>query len=140
MKRYFRFAGAGATATLLAAIVASPAHSAAPADLLQQWRVEAGAVPFSAARGRQLFESRVIDWSCATCHTSDPRAGGRHTVTGKPIEPLAPSANPARFTDEAKVAKWMRRNCKDVLQRECTPLEKGDVLTWLLTLKSGGQP
>jgi len=126
---------AGAIVALLAALAATSARSATPADLLQQWRAEAGAAPFSATRGRQLFESRVTDWSCSTCHTSDPRADGRHTVTGKPIQPLAPSANPARFTDEAKVAKWMRRNCKDVLQRECTPQEKGDVLSWLLTLK-----
>jgi mono/diheme cytochrome c family protein len=140
MKRLFLIPAGGVSALLLAAIAVSPARSATPADLLQQWRTEAGAVPFSAARGRQLFESRVTDWSCSTCHTSDPRAGGRHTVTGKPIEPLAPAANPARFTDEAKVAKWMRRNCKDVLQRECTSLEKGDVLTWLLTLKPGVQP
>ena len=135
MNRFPHASAAGAIVALLAALAATPARSATPADLLQQWRAEAGAAPFSATRGRQLFESRVTDWSCSTCHTSDPRADGRHTVTGKPIQPLAPSANPARFTDEAKVAKWMRRNCKDVLQRECTPQEKGDVLSWLLTLK-----
>jgi hypothetical protein len=129
-----------AAVALLAALAVAPARSATPADLLQQWRGEAGAVPFSAARGRQLFESRVTDWSCVTCHGSDPRRTGRHTVTGKAIEPLAPAANPARFTDEAKVAKWMRRNCKDVLQRECTPREKGDVLTWLMTLQPDVRP
>ena len=140
MKRSSRSAAAAVAAALFATVAAGPARAATPDDLLQQWRVEAGAAPFSAARGRQLFESRPTDWSCSTCHTGDPRAGGRHTVTGKAIQPLAPAANPARFTDEAKVAKWMRRNCKDVLQRECTPLEKGDVLTWLLTLKTGAQP
>lgn len=140
MKEFFRVPALGTFAVLLAATVAGPARAATPADLLRQWRVEAGSAPFSAARGREFFEARVTDWSCANCHTSDPRAGGRHTVTGKPIQPLAPAANTARFTDEAKVAKWMRRNCKDVLQRECTPLEKGDVLTWLLTLKTGARP
>ncbi len=140
MKRPFRQSVANVTAALLAAIVFGPAHSATPVELLQEWRLEAGAAPFSVARGRQLFDSRVTDWSCSTCHTSDPRAAGRHVVTGRQIDPLAPSANPARFTDQAKVAKWMRRNCKDVLQRECTPLEKGDLLSWLLTLKAGGQP
>ncbi len=132
--------GAAVAAALFVTAAAGAARAATPADLLRQWRVEAGAASFSAARGRQLFESRATDWSCSTCHSADPRAGGRHTVTGKAIEPLAPAANPARFTDESKVAKWMRRNCKDVLQRECTPLEKGDVLTWLLTLKTGAQP
>jgi hypothetical protein len=56
-------------------------------------------------------------------------------MTGKPILALAPSANPQRFTDRAKVDKWFRRNCRDVLGRECTPTEKGDLLTWLLSVR-----
>lgn len=128
------------TATLLALLLpalAPAAGATTPDALLEQWRAEAGASgqPFAAARGRQLFETKVSDWSCSTCHTADPRRGGRHVVTGKPIEPLSPAANPARFTDQAKVEKWLRRNCRDVLQRECTPQEKGDVLTWLKSLK-----
>lgn len=59
---------------------------------------------------------------------------GKHSVTGKPIDPLAPAANPERFTNPAKVEKWFKRNCKDVLKRECTPQEKGDVLTYLLSI------
>ena len=35
----------------------------------------------------------------------------------------------------AKVEKWFKRNCNDVLGRVCTPLEKGDVLSYLLTVK-----
>jgi len=54
--------------------------------------------------------------------------------TGKTIEPIAVSANPERFTDVSKTEKWFRRNCKWTLGRECTPQEKGDLLTWL-----GGQ-
>jgi hypothetical protein len=125
-----------AAATL--ALLCSPVvRAATSATLLQQWRAEsgAGAAPFSASRGQQLFETRGADWSCATCHTRDPRAAGRHATTARPIAPLAPAANPARFTDEAKVAKWMRRNCRDVFGRECTPIEKGDLLTWLLSLE-----
>ena len=34
----------------------------------------------------------------------------------------------------AKVEKWFARNCNDVLGRACTPVEKGDVLAWLLSL------
>jgi len=37
--------------------------------------------------------------------------------------------------DPAKVEKWFRRNCNDVMGRECTAGEKADVLAWLLTLK-----
>ena len=72
--------------------------------------------------------------SCASCHTDNPRQAGR-TRVGKRIEPLSPAANPERFTDAAKVEKWFRRNCKDVLQRECTAQEKGDFVTWLGQLK-----
>ncbi len=115
------------------------AGAATPAGLLAQWRAEGAtggsAAPFSAARGKQLFEQRSSDWSCASCHTADPRNGGKHVVTGKSIQPLAPAANPQRFTDPAKVEKWLRRNCKDVLSRECTPGEKGDVVTYLVSLK-----
>jgi hypothetical protein len=60
---------------------------------------------------------------------------GQHAATGKPITALAPAANPQRFTDAAKTEKWFRRNCNDVLGRECSAAEKADVLGWLLTLK-----
>jgi cytochrome c peroxidase len=106
-----------------------------PQQQLERWRTEA-AQPFSAARGRALFNSKYgSDWSCATCHTANPRQAGRHATTSRPIEPLAPGANPQRFTDAAKVEKWFRRNCRDVLGRECTATEKGDVLTWLIELR-----
>ncbi len=90
---------------------------------------------FSAQRGERFYNaSHGGDWSCATCHGSDPRAIGKHTVTGKAIEPLAPAANPKRFTNPAKVEKWFRRNCNDVLDRTCTAQERGDVLAWLRSL------
>ena len=57
------------------------------------------------------------------------------TRVGKRIEPLAPSANPQRFTDAAKVEKWFRRNCTDVLRRECSAQEKGDFIAWLNQIK-----
>jgi hypothetical protein len=93
---------------------------------------------FSAARGQRFFLSKHgNDWSCASCHTSDPTRSGKHDVTGRAIQPLAPAANPKRFTDAAKAEKWFRRNCRDVLGRECSALEKGDVLAWLGSLGAG---
>jgi hypothetical protein len=59
----------------------------------------------------------------------------KHASTGKAIDPLAPAANPDAFTDAARVDKWFRRNCKDVLSRECTAAEKSDVVAFLLALK-----
>lgn len=90
---------------------------------------------FSAANGEQFFKStHGNDWSCASCHTENPANSGKHAKTSKVIKPLAPLVNPERFTDPAKVEKWFKRNCNDVLARACTPQEKGDVLTYLLTI------
>lgn len=94
---------------------------------------------FSAARGQRFFLSKHgNDWSCASCHTSDPTRSGKHDVTGRAILPMAPAANPKRFTDAAKAEKWFRRNCRDVVGRECSALEKGDVLAWLGSVRTGG--
>lgn len=95
---------------------------------------------FSAERGRALFTTEHPHGSdpamaCTTCHTSDPRGAGEHRRTGKRIKPLAPSANPERLSNAYKVEKWFTRNCQDVLQRQCTALEKGDVMTWLISIK-----
>lgn len=71
--------------------------------------------------------------SCTTCHTSDLRAMGK-TRAGKPIDPMAVSANPNRFTDPAKVAKWFLRNCNSVLGRECTATEKANLLAYFKSI------
>jgi uncharacterized membrane protein len=92
---------------------------------------------FSAERGATFFKQKhANELSCASCHTDNPAATGKHTKTGKIIKALAPAANAERFTDSAKVEKWFKRNCNDVLDRICTPQEKGDVITYLLTVKS----
>ncbi|MEY4624482.1 MAG: Cytochrome c-type protein precursor [Pseudomonadota bacterium] len=90
----------------------------------------------SSARGEKFFTSKHgKEWSCATCHNAPPTSDGKHASTDKTIAPLAPSYNAKRFTDEAKVNKWFKRNCNDVLARECSPLEKADVMAYLNNLK-----
>lgn len=96
---------------------------------------ESGFRDFSAQRGETLFRARNGDMSCATCHSDNPKAVGKHAKTGKAIEALAPVANAQRLTDPAKVEKWFKRNCNDVLQRVCTAREKGDFVTWLVSVK-----
>jgi mono/diheme cytochrome c family protein len=119
----------------LIALSIAAAQAATPAELLAGYTAQAGAPP-QAARGQQFFTGRHgQEWSCSTCHGALPTQGGKHTVTGKAIAALAPGYNAERFTDPAKVEKWFRRNCKDVLSRECTAAEKADVLSWLNTLK-----
>jgi mono/diheme cytochrome c family protein len=113
----------------------SAAHAITPAEQLAAYSAQAGVVA-QPARGQQLFTTQHgKEWSCATCHTASPTVAGKHASTGKVILPLAPAFNPERFTDTAKSDKWFRRNCNDVMGRECTAGEKADVLAWLLTFK-----
>jgi len=111
------------------------ASAVTPAEQLASYSARAGEVA-STARGQQLFTTtHSRDWSCASCHGAVPTSAGRHAVTGKTIAALAPTANAGRFSDSAKTEKWFRRNCNDVLGRECSASEKADVLAWLLSLK-----
>ena len=96
---------------------------------------------FSAQRGATFFNAtHGGEWSCASCHTANPLAPGRHARTGKTIAPLAPAGDAERFTSLGKAEKWFRRNCNDVLDRACTVQEKGDILAYLIGLSQGGRP
>jgi mono/diheme cytochrome c family protein len=115
------------------------AFAETPIEVLATFRAEAAGTPgfqeFSATRGENFFKTKHNhDLSCSKCHTDNPAAQGKHSETDKLIKPLAPAANEERFTDMKKVAKWFKRNCNDVLDRECTAQEKGDVITYLLTV------
>ena len=120
--------------------LARAALAETPADFLRTFEAEARQDKafngFSAERGRAFFQqTHGNDWSCASCHTKNPAAAGKHARTNKAIKPLAPSANPKRFTSTRKVNKWFRRNCTDVVGRTCTAQEKGDILTYLMSVK-----
>lgn len=90
---------------------------------------------FSAERGQAFWLAKQTGGkpdtpSCTSCHSQDPAAAGE-TRAGKRIEPMAVSKTPSRFTKVEEVTKWFVRNCNSVLGRECTALEKGDVITYL---------
>ena len=122
-------------------LLTTTVHAETPQDFLTTFQTAAKAADanfqgFSATRGEQFFKTtHGNDWSCSSCHTSNPATVGKHASTGKAIDPLAPAANPERFTSTRKVDKWFKRNCNDVLSRECTALEKGDILTFLMAIK-----
>ena len=127
-----------AALVLSALLLSSVAIAETPQDFLTTYASTAKSAGnfsgFNTERGKLFFnQTHGNDWSCASCHTSTPTQTGTHAATSKAIDPLAPSANAARFTNAKKVEKWFKRNCNDVLDRECTALEKGDVLTYLLT-------
>jgi hypothetical protein len=125
-------------------LVSTTVLAAAPQELLQQYGAQAklenaAFAGFSAERGGVLFRTERSQGdgkavSCSTCHTADPRHQGK-TRANKVIEPMAPSANPQRFTDADKVEKWFGRNCKDVLERACTTQEKGDFIQFLVNIR-----
>ncbi|MEY8879335.1 MAG: DUF1924 domain-containing protein [Leptothrix sp. (in: b-proteobacteria)] len=124
-----------ATVLSAAASLAAPAEATTLASQLDAYVAQSGQ-PASAQRGQQFFTSKHgQEWSCSSCHGQTPTGAGKHASTGKVIAPLAPAFEPTRFTDAAKTEKWFRRNCKDVLSRECSPAEKADVMAFLATLK-----
>ena len=130
------------TPLLLAALFLPLSSFAAPRDdLLAQYASAAKAASpafagFSAARGEKLHVTKFAGGkpdtpACTACHADSPRSAGR-TPAGKVIEAVAVSVTPTRYTDPAKVEKWFKRNCNDVLGRECTALEKGDWLSFMI--------
>ena len=124
-------------APLALALLAHSAHAqTTPAEQIAGYVAQSG-VPAQPAHGQEFFTSKHgKDWSCSSCHTAKPTVEGKHASTGKVIAPMAPAFHAQRFTDAAKTEKWFRRNCNDVVGRECSPAEKADVLSWLLSLKS----
>jgi hypothetical protein len=129
-----------AIAILTALCVTSAAQAATPAELLAGYRAQAvqlaaGFQP-SFQRGAEFHARRfgvsAKLASCASCHTDNPAQAGRHVVTDKAIKPLAPSANAERFSDPAKVEKWFKRNCTEVVGRECSVAEKADFIAFVI--------
>ena len=116
--------------------------AAARDDLLASYATAAKAASpsfsgFSATRGEKLHSTKFAGGkpetpACTSCHGDSPRSAGR-TPAGKSIDALAISVTPTRYTDPAKAEKWFKRNCTEVLGRECTSLEKGDWLSYMIS-------
>jgi len=132
-----------------------------------QARIEdASFAGFSAERGEAIYRApHVIKgagvWSCASCHLKDPRYSVRAHRTDIPcrachvindwehpdpkhakkriIDPFAPSANALRLTDAYRVDSFLKLNCLLLMQRECTTMEKGDVIAYLLSIEGGAK-
>lgn len=100
-----------------------------------------GGVNFSAAAGEKMWNRNVLSAKdnkmhhCGSCHTNNLIQDGKHHKTKKSIKPMALSANPERYTKVKKIEKWFKRNCKWTWGRECSPQEKGDLLTYLINYK-----
>ena len=119
---------------------------------------------FSAEEGRSFYFRKhpvpvLGEVGCVSCHLPDPRRTVMRHRTKIPcrachviddtehpdpgnakkreIEAFAPTANRRRFTDPELVGKWFQLNCRYVLKRPCTAVEKGNLLTWLLSFDRG---
>lgn len=112
--------------------------------LLKVFETEAKKDPkftgFSADRGNKLYHAKYKkdgkDVSCATCHTDDPKKEGTHPKTQKPIDGMAPALYPKRFSKpHDKIQQAFTNNCEKVLSRDCSATEKGDILSYLLSVK-----
>jgi cytochrome c5 len=118
------------TALFTTVAFASPATD----SLLAQYKA-AGATKPDAAKAKKDWTTEVaVDgekMSCSTCHGTDLSKAGKHHKTGKAIEAMSPRVTIDRFTEEKKIEKWFKRNCKDAWGRECTVQEKADFLTFL---------
>lgn len=127
---------AAVLATLPALAMAGPRDAILADYAAQAKTAEPGFAGFSAQRGETLFRTKWAKGdertpSCTACHTDNPRNAGRNAKTGRPIEPVAVSVNPKRFTDIDEVEKQFGRDCKSVLGRDCSAVEKGDYITFM---------
>ena len=112
-------------AASLALIFSGPGRAGPREEQLDKYAAAARAASPAFAGGKPDTPA------CTSCHGNDTRGAGRNPG-GKSIEAMALSASPSRYTDPAKVEKWFKRNCNEVLGRECTPLEKGDWMIFMI--------
>ena len=128
------------SAHLLACLALALPLAAAANPILESYRAQAkqenaAFKDFSVAAGQKFYSTKGAELSCASCHTDSPKLEGKHAKTNKAIAPMAPSVNPKRFSDAANVEKWFKRNCSDVLKRACSAQEKGDFMSYVLSVK-----
>lgn len=126
------------TIGVAALAVSAPAQAGPRENIIASF----GAGPANPANGQAMFlQTESVPGygggkpetpNCTTCHGKSPQQGGQ-TRTGKPIDPMAVSRTPDRYTDPEKVAKWFLRNCQGVIGRECTPQEKVDFISFMMT-------
>jgi len=115
---------------------ATMANNPAVTQLLADYQSQ-GAGIGNAQSGEQLWnktfsgKAPISERSCSTCHTDNLKNKGKHARTGKELKPLAPSVNKQSLSDVKKITKWLKRNCKWTLGRECTAQEKSDILTFI---------
>ncbi|MDH5426105.1 MAG: DUF1924 domain-containing protein [Gammaproteobacteria bacterium] len=121
----------------LLAISATPALAATNAadQLISSYPADTPAA--DAGKGQALWNQKFPgkapfgERSCQMCHNSNLKQPGEHIRTRKLIKPLAPSVNPQSLSDIKKISKWLKRNCKWTIGRECSAEEKTHLLSFI---------
>lgn len=122
---------------LLAALFSVTNASAGALDQVMLQLQAQGAQTGDAQQGAAMWEKSFShnkgpqQRSCSSCHTKNLKNIGKHVKTKKRIEPMAVSVNPERLSKAKKIAKWLKRNCKWTLGRECSAQEKADFLAFI---------
>lgn len=112
------------------------ANNSVVTQLMNEFKTQGAETPDS-QHGQSLWnrnyagKAPYTERSCSTCHSNNLTNSGKHTKTGKPIKPLAPSVNQESLSDDRKIRKWFKRNCKWTLGRECSAQEKADILSFI---------
>ena len=122
--------------TVFLGIATVNAQAEITGELIAKYQTQGAGTPQvskAASMWTQTFTSSKApkERSCSTCHTKNLTQQGKHAKTGKPIEPMAPSVNSKRLTDGKKIEKWLKRNCKWTLGRECSAQEKTDFIAFI---------
>jgi hypothetical protein len=85
---------------------------------------------------RDQIRAHRVDILCRACHViNDEEHPDPKDAKKRVIEPFTPGANPQRFSDYEKAERYFKVNCQLVLKRDCTPREKGDLITYLLSVE-----
>jgi len=121
---------------LLLFVSSSYAQTPAFLELIKQYQSQ-GASLADIKQGQELWQQTFQhknsnkDRSCRLCHGTNLKQNGKHIKTGKIIKPLAPSVNANSLTQVKKIKKWIKRNCKWTIGRECTAQEKVNLLSYI---------
>jgi len=111
------------------------ADNAAVSEMLNTYKQQGATQPDAQAGQRLWIETFIASdgskRSCTTCHGDNLKQTGKHVRTKKLIKPMAPSVNPERLIKTRNISKWFRRNCKWTIGRECTVVEKANLLAFI---------
>lgn len=93
----------------------------------------------SADDGKAFYTSKQMvngkNIACNSCHTDNPSNKGKHSESGKEIQPMSPAVNPKRFAVLNESEKGFAKHCKDLYGKDCSAKDKGNFIAYLLTFK-----